>query len=124
MAGNFLLTPEQQARLADIQRLAELEEATLRPDIVPGSGAHFYFQLLKAVAQLARARRDAGLTLDQLAERTGLAVNDLARLEEGHFPNPTWGLLGRYAVAVGRTLQLGVGEPTPAAATPEPAGHR
>jgi DNA-binding XRE family transcriptional regulator len=129
--STIVLTPEQKSRLAEIQAQAALDaHLDEPPDVKPGSGAFFYGPLLKAVAQLQTARVAAGLTVEQLAERTGLAVDDLARLEAGRLPNPTWGLLGRYAVAVGRSLGLTVGplperpaargERQPAARPPDP----
>ena len=110
MATNIPLTPAQQARLAEIQAQAALD-ADLEDHRNVEPGAPFYGQLLKAVAGPKAAREAAGLTLEQLAERTGEAVDTLSRLEAGRLPNPTWGTLGRYAVAVGRTVGLTV-EPT------------
>ena len=56
--------------------------------------------------QLKAARLEAGLTLAQVAEKTGLAIETLSRLETGMITNPTWKTLGYYAVAVGRKLSL------------------
>ena len=69
-------------------------------------GAPFYFELRACVAELKKAREAAGLTLDQVAEKTGLATETLCRLETGTVTNPTWKTLGLYAAAVGRKLTL------------------
>jgi DNA-binding XRE family transcriptional regulator len=69
-------------------------------------GAPFYFQLLNFIMQLKQAREAAGLTLAQVAEKTGLAAETLCRLETGAVTNPTFRTLGLYAAAVGRKLTL------------------
>ena len=66
----------------------------------------FYFALQSFVADLRAARQDQGLTLADIASRTGLAVETLSRLETGAIVNPTWQTLGKYAVAVGRRIRL------------------
>jgi DNA-binding XRE family transcriptional regulator len=63
--------------------------------------APFYFVLREYVRQLKEARESAGLTLADVASRTGLAVESLSRLETGAQTNPTWKTLGLYSVAVG-----------------------
>jgi DNA-binding XRE family transcriptional regulator len=72
-------------------------------------GAPFYFELRACIAELKKAREAAGLTLAQLADKTGLATETLCRLETGQVTNPTWKTLGLYAAAVGRKLTLSAG---------------
>jgi DNA-binding XRE family transcriptional regulator len=69
-------------------------------------GAPFYFQLQACIRQLKEARVAAGMTLAQVAEKTGLAAETLSRLETGVLTNPTWKTLAVYAVAVGRKLTI------------------
>jgi ribosome-binding protein aMBF1 (putative translation factor) len=69
-------------------------------------GAPFYFVLRAYVKQLKEAREAAGLTLAEVSDRTGMAVESLSRLETGAQTNPTWKTLGLYANAVGRRPQL------------------
>ncbi len=64
--------------------------------------APFYAVLRDYIRQLKEAREAAGLTLADVAERSGLAVESLSRLETGAQTNPTWKTLGTYAAAVGR----------------------
>lgn len=61
-----------------------------------------YFVLRGFLAELKAARLEAGLTLTEVAERSGLAVETLSRLETGALTNPTWQSLVRFALAVGR----------------------
>lgn len=63
--------------------------------------APFYMVLRNYVRQLKEAREAAGLTLADVAHRSGLAIESLSRLETGAQTNPTWKTLGAFAVAVG-----------------------
>jgi DNA-binding XRE family transcriptional regulator len=63
--------------------------------------APFYFVLRAYIQQLKEARLATGLTLADVAENTGMAVEYLSRLENGMQTNPTWKTLGSYAAAVG-----------------------
>jgi DNA-binding XRE family transcriptional regulator len=92
---------ETRAKLADKPGPTEL----LTPDELADS-APFYFALRACIVELKKARETAGLTLAQLAEKTGLATETLCRLETGMITNPTWKTLGLYAAAVGRKLRL------------------
>jgi DNA-binding XRE family transcriptional regulator len=105
------LTPEQQARLAEIRRKAAADlaagvEGPPVPEIDRSDSAPFYFALRSFVGQLRKAREAQGLTLAAVAEKTGLAAETLCRLENGDIINPTWRTLGLYAVAVGKKLRL------------------
>ena len=75
-------------------------------DVEPGGGVRFSNALRSVVAKLKAARESAGLTLAQLAAKTGLAEETLSRLETGAARNPTWKTLGDYAVAVGLRLSI------------------
>ncbi len=81
-------------------------EDIIAPDDL-ADAAPFYFELRSTVAALKSAREAAGLTLADVAAKTGLALETLSRLETGATKNPTWQTLGRYAVAVGCRLTLG-----------------
>jgi transcriptional regulator with XRE-family HTH domain len=68
--------------------------------------APFYFVLRDYIRQLKSAREAAGLTLADVSERSGMAVESLSRLETGAQTNPTWKTLGLYAAAVARRPRL------------------
>ena len=68
--------------------------------------APFYIEMRTCVAALKATRLEAGLTLAQVAEKTGMAMETLCRLETGMLTNPTWKTLGLYAVAVGCRLSI------------------
>src|SRR5690242_15001645 len=52
--------------------------------------APFYLVLRDYIRELKEAREAAGLTLAEVAERTGMAIESLSRLETGTLTNPTW----------------------------------
>jgi hypothetical protein len=57
---------------------------------------------------LRKAREDAGLSLTDVENRTGIDKATLSRLETGKQANPTVDTLVRYAAAVGKQLVLGL----------------
>ncbi len=101
------LTPEQKAAYDEVKAKAKVDRHLDGPPLPPidrSQGAPFYFKLRAFVAQLRNARQTAGLTLAEVASKTGLAEETLCRLESGAIANPTWKTLGMYAVA----LDLGI----------------
>jgi ribosome-binding protein aMBF1 (putative translation factor) len=58
------------------------------------------------IGGLRRQREQAGLSLGDLAERSGMDKATLSRLENGWYPNPTINTLARYARGIGRRLVL------------------
>jgi transcriptional regulator with XRE-family HTH domain len=65
-----------------------------------------YWSLQSLIAQLKQARQAAGLSLADVAERTGLRPETLSRLETGRLVNPTYQTLAKYAVALGLTINM------------------
>jgi hypothetical protein len=53
---------------------------------------------------LRGARESAGLSLDEVAARSGIDKAQLSRLENGKVPDPRPSTLARYARAIGRRL--------------------
>ena len=107
------LTPEQRGRYEQLKAKAkaDLDSGKLGPPVErlyldTANATPFHFELRSCIAELKKAREEAGLTLAQVAEKTGLAAETLCRLETGVVTNPTWQTLGLYAVAVGRKLSL------------------
>jgi DNA-binding Xre family transcriptional regulator len=64
-----------------------------------------YMQMLQLLHDLKKARESAGLSLTDLAERTGMDKAVLSKMENGRHGIPTLPSLARYAQAVG--MQLG-----------------
>jgi ribosome-binding protein aMBF1 (putative translation factor) len=61
-------------------------------------------ELVKALAELRRERERQGLSLTDLASRTGIDRATISKLETGKISNPTVGTLRTYAQALGRKL--------------------
>ena len=61
--------------------------------------------LLQALHELKTVREAAGLSLADVAERSGIDKAALSRLENGVQANPTVETLLRYAAAVGKRLR-------------------
>jgi ribosome-binding protein aMBF1 (putative translation factor) len=88
-------TPEYQAALArDIEMIKEEF-----PPAVPDQA------VLEAVAALRLARERLGLSLSDVAERSGLDRSTLHGLEAGKLTNPTYGTMKRFARAVGLRIK-------------------
>ncbi|NEG54589.1 helix-turn-helix transcriptional regulator [Bifidobacterium platyrrhinorum] len=56
-------------------------------------------------AALVKARKEAGLTQEQLAERSGVSRITIARIEKAHI-NPSFKSLEALAHGMGRTLTI------------------
>jgi hypothetical protein len=56
------------------------------------------------IRSLRPARESAGLSLDEVASRSGIDKAQLSRLENGKVPDPRPSTLARYARAIGKRL--------------------
>jgi hypothetical protein len=98
-------------RLQEIRRLFQEEKPTpyqliANGDMEPPVSQTAFVAVWQAACALKRARRDAGLTLSQVAKRGGLDKATLSRLEAGQHLNPIVDTLSRSALALGRSLAL------------------
>ncbi len=91
-----------------------LERGEIDPErIMTGTAEE---SLLEALSALRQARQSRGLSLSEIARRSGIDLASLSRLETGKNPNPTFETLSRYADAMGFRLELSLIEievPTP-----------
>lgn len=62
---------------------------------------------LDAAVAVSRAREQAHLTQEQLAERSGLSRNTIIRIERGS-TSPSMKTLGRIAQALGKQVHLSI----------------
>jgi hypothetical protein len=72
------------------------------PDSVMTMGQ--YFEIRQALLALKQQRQQVGLSLTQVAKRSGLDRAVVSRLENGKLTNPTVATLMRYAAAIGKRL--------------------
>jgi DNA-binding XRE family transcriptional regulator len=103
------LTPEQRAAIE--MRRAERLTPEYQDDL--GRDLEAYrreypptvdAELIEALAGLRRERERQGLSLTDMAERTGIDRATISKLETGKIGNPTIGTLRTYAKALGRRL--------------------
>jgi DNA-binding phage protein len=60
------------------------------------------------VSELKSIREQIGISLTEVADRTGITVSNLSRLENMDGPNPTIETLRRYASAIGHRIEIAV----------------
>ena len=102
-------SPEDRARHKAIREKFQRERPT--HEQLLASGEYFgpiphgvYFALRVARHDLKKAREAAGLSLADVAAKSGIDKAALSRLENGVHDNPTVETLMRYATAVGKQL--------------------
>src|SRR5205823_9821565 len=86
---------KEKPSLEDLVRSGECD-----PDAVMTMG--MYFDVQQALQALKREREQCGLSIGDVAERSGLDRAVVSRLENGKQDNPTVATLMRYAAAVGK----------------------
>jgi ribosome-binding protein aMBF1 (putative translation factor) len=120
-------TPEEKARLAAVRERFKsrpsLRELAASGEYGPPMPGPTFWAVMRLVKELRAAREAAGLSLADLAGRTGMDKAFLSRLETGKQGNPTIDTLARYAHALGKRVELTVRDLEPrAAGSPEGAG--
>src|ERR1700731_4444221 len=102
-------TPEDRARHKAIRERFQRERPSLQQLVESGECSRpiphgVYLALRVIVHELKKAREAAGLSLADVAERSGIDKAALSRLENSVHDNPTVETLMRYAAAVGKKL--------------------
>jgi ribosome-binding protein aMBF1 (putative translation factor) len=102
-------TAEERVRKQRLREKLQKEKPSLEdlvrsgacdPDAVMTMG--MYFDVQKALQALKRERQRRGLSIGDVAERSGLDRAVISRLENGKQDNPTVATLMRYAAAIGK----------------------
>ena len=97
-------SPEYQAREQRDRAALEREyraTGTVASTPVPEADVEAFDEFIRSLRQ---ARESAGLSLDEVASRSGIDKAQLSRLENGKVPDPRPSTLARYARAVGKRL--------------------
>jgi DNA-binding XRE family transcriptional regulator len=102
-------TPEQRAKHKALRDKFQSERPTPKELLDSGEYAGpiphgVYLAFRRAILDLRTAREAAGLSLADVAERSGIDKAALSRLETGVTENPTLETLVRYAAAVGKQI--------------------
>jgi len=105
-------TPEEKARLAAVRERFKsrpsAKELAASGEFGPPIPGPTFWAVMALVKALRAAREAAGLSLADLAKRTGMDKAFLSRLETGKQGNPTIDTLARYAHALGKRVELAV----------------
>src|SRR5262249_49709730 len=105
-------TPEQMAELKAVRERFQREKPTRKHleasgEYGPGMPTVTYFAILGFLKKMRELREAAGLSLADMAERTGMDKAFVSRLETGQ-GNPTVDTLARYAAALGKRVVFGM----------------
>jgi ribosome-binding protein aMBF1 (putative translation factor) len=102
-------TPEQQAAEQAIRERFQRDKPSLdhvvqSGDVGPVYTMGQYWELRKTFAALKALREQQGLSITDLADRTGMDRAMISRLENGQMDNPTLATVTRYAQALGKRV--------------------
>ncbi len=102
-------TPEQEAAEQAIRERFQEERPALQDLVDRGDIAAIftmgeYWELRKTFAALKALREHQGLSISDMAERTGMDRAMISRLENGQVDNPTVATMTRYAKALGKRV--------------------
>ena len=102
-------TPEQEAAELALRQRFQQEKPSLQDLVDRGDiGQVFrmgeYWELCKTFAGLKALREQQGLSISDLAERTGMDRAMISRLENGQIDNPTIATVSCYAKALGKRV--------------------
>lgn len=109
-------TPEQLASDKAIRDKIQAEKPTLKKSIAAGNlpiPLGEYVEWMHLAHTLKDAREASGLSLADVAERSGIDRGALSRLENGHADNPTLNTLVRYLKAIGKKLVVSIADDRP-----------
>jgi ribosome-binding protein aMBF1 (putative translation factor) len=103
-------TPEARAQEASVREGLALERQKTGTIVTDGDGTTIgdVVAFRRFVMSLRRERERLGLSLADVADRTGIDKGALSRLENGRQLNPTVNTLARYAHSLGKSLAWGV----------------
>jgi transcriptional regulator with XRE-family HTH domain len=94
---------EEEARVRDMESKGRKKRPPSEMTAAPDDPA-----TRKFLMALRQERERRGLSLGDVAERSGIDKAALSRLENGQVPNPTVNTLARYVRALGKQLILGM----------------
>jgi predicted transcriptional regulator len=112
-------TPEDRTRQKAVRERFQRERPTLRQLVESGEYGppipnYIAFAIRVISHEMKKAREAAGLSLTDVAERSGIDKAALSRLENGVHDNPTVETLMRYAAVVGKKLTWSLQDLAPA----------
>lgn len=108
-------TPEQELAERILREKLQSEKPSLQDLVDRGDVTQIftmgeYWELRKTFAALRALREQQGLSITDLAERTGMDRAMISRLENGQIDNPTIVTMSRYAKALGKKVVVSLVE--------------
>lgn len=108
-------TPEQEAAERAVRERFQRDKPSLQDLVQSGDVTQVftmgeYWELRKTFAALKALREQRGLSITDLAERTGMDRAMISRLENGQIDNPTIATMTRYAKALGKKVVVSLVE--------------
>jgi DNA-binding XRE family transcriptional regulator len=104
-------TPEQAKRERELRERFQRDKPTA--DELAANGDYsapvphgLVLDMMQNLAKLREARERSGLSLGEVARRSGIDKGALSRLERGQDVNPTYETLSRYAAAFGKKIKI------------------
>lgn len=106
-------TPDQRQGLREIRDRFQQERPSPEDLLARGDATEFvslgeYLDLRAAMLLLRKQRQHTGLSLADVAQRSGIDRAAISRLENGLQVNPTVDTLYRYASAIGAEIGFSV----------------
>ena len=111
-------THEQEAAEQAIRKRFQDEKPSLQDLVASGDVTQVlsmgeYWELRKTFAALKNLREQQGLSISDVADRTGMDRAMISRLENGRVDNPTIGTMSRYANALGKRVVVSLVDACP-----------
>jgi predicted transcriptional regulator len=109
-------TPDDQKRLEEVRERFQRERPGLEDLLAAGDVTEVvpqgeYLELRSMLGTLKKHRQRQGLSLTDVANRSGMDRAAVSRLENGIYLNPTVDTLYRYAQAIGADIGFSVRVP-------------
>jgi len=110
-------SPQETKRVAEIRSRFQANRPSLQELLASGDAAEIvshgeYLDLLTMLGKLKKHREAQGLSLSDVADRSGMDRSAVSRLENGQYLNPTMDTLYRYAQAVGAEIGFSMRVPS------------
>jgi len=108
-------TPEQERAELELRERMQLEKPSFqdlmnRGDVETVTTMGEYWGLLQTFAALKALRESEGLSISEMADRTGMDHAMISLLENGQIGNPTISSISRYAQALGKRVVVSLAD--------------
>jgi len=102
------LTPEEAGRYRQMRADIERDKPVINAEIHHQLAEQC--ELAGVFAELKQSRHALGLSLENIQDRSGIEVSELAKLEDGQPTNLTLDMIRSYAQAVGKRILVTVAD--------------